>query len=220
MRRLGWFVLVLAFCSTAAWPKWKQDEQKYLDDQLRAIRHQVQQLASQMPTLNAQLTEPRQNQSQFQAVIIRHQRSLRDLDQIVSSMRLRSEDNFSNLKHAVTQLRTDTMNALKQLGGQGAPTPGGTREQPSASKPATLPVPPPVQGYVTVVPGTDVMVDLGSDKGMHQGSRLALFKANDPSARVGVVEVKQVVDTQNSKARVVTISSGVRLEFGNIVRVA
>jgi hypothetical protein len=35
---------------------------------------------------------------------------------------------------------------------------------------------------------------------------------------VGVIEITQVVDGENSLARIVTVNSGVRLEFSDIVR--
>ncbi len=50
------------------------------------------------------------------------------------------------------------------------------------------------------------------------GSRLAVYKANDPNTRVGVLEVVQVVDAGNSRARIVTMNSGVQPEFSDFIR--
>jgi len=220
MRKFALFIIALAFCTTAAWPKFKEDDQKYLDDQFRTVLEQAQQLATQIQTLNAQLTELRQNQAQFQAVIIRQQRALQEMEQMVSSMRLGNEDNFSSLKHSLAQMRTETQNAFKQLsGGPTLTTSTGPAEPPSAPRTTTTVAPPPLQGYVTLVEGDTVMVDLGSSQGVRQGSRLAVFKANDPNTRVGVIEVTQVVDAGSSRAKVITMNSGVRPEFSDIVRV-
>jgi hypothetical protein len=77
----------------------------------------------------------------------------------------------------------------------------------------------PVQGYITVVDKDNtVTVDLGSGQGIQVGSRLAVYRANDPSTRVGVLEVVQVVDAGNSRARIVTMNAGVQPEFSDFVR--
>ena len=88
MRRMMLALFFVLMVVTSAWPKFKEDEQQYLNDQFKAIQDQVQALTTQLQTLNAQLQELRQNQAQFQAVILRQQRSLQDLDQMVTSMRL------------------------------------------------------------------------------------------------------------------------------------
>jgi hypothetical protein len=61
------------------------------------------------------------------------------------------------------------------------------------------------------------MIDMGSAQGIQQGSRLAVYKATDPNTRVGVIEVTQVVDSGNSRARIVTMNSGVQPEFSDVV---
>jgi hypothetical protein len=63
------------------------------------------------------------------------------------------------------------------------------------------------------------MIDMGSAQGLQQGSRLAVYKATDPNTRVGVIEVTQVIDTGNARARIVTMNSGVKPEFSDVVRV-
>jgi len=121
MRRMMLALFFVLLVVTSAWPKFKEDEQQYLNDQFKAIQDQVQALTTQLQTLNAQLLELRQNQAQFQAVILRQQRSLQDLDQMATSMRLGDEENFSSLKTAITQLRNETLAGLKQLGGAASP---------------------------------------------------------------------------------------------------
>ncbi len=214
IRRIAMAMVVLAFCATAAWPKFKEDEQKYLEDQFRAVTDQLQQMTQQIQSLNAQLTELRQNQAQFQAVIVRQQRALAEMDQMVSSMRVGNEDNFSSLRHAITQLR----DILKQAG---SPPSTGAQitESPAPSQPRSQAPAEPTKGYVTLVQGDVVMVDIGGSAGVHQGSRLAVYKANDPNTSVGVLEVTQVVDAGSSRAKVITMNSGVRPEFSDIVRV-
>ena len=215
MRRMMLALFFVLMVVTSAWPKFKEDEQQYLNDQFKAIQDQVQALTTQLQTLNAQLQELRQNQAQFQAVIVRQQRSLQDLDQMVTSMRLGGEENFSSLKTAITKLQNETLAGLKQLGGAPSQVPVPTEP----TKPGSVNPPQPVlQGYVTAVEGNNVMLDMGSSQGIHQGSRLALYKASDPNTRVGVIEIIQVIDAGTSRAQIVTLNTGVRPEFSDVVR--
>ncbi len=209
-RRVILAVFVSALSVSMLWPKWKEEEQQYLDTQFRTIQEQVQALTTQVQTLNGHVAELRQNQAQLQSIITRQQRALQDLEQLVSSMRISGEENFTGLKTAVTQLRADTQKSFDIITGRMAPEPAPARG--STSTPAP-------QGYVTDVKGNIVMVDIGSAKGIRGGARLALFKATDPNTRVGVLEVTDVVDAGNSRAQVVTLNPGVRVEFSDIVRV-
>ena len=218
MRRMMLASFIVLWAVTSAWPKFKEDEAQYLNDHFKAIQDQVQALTTLVQTLNAQLQELRKNQAQFQAVIDRQQRSLQDLDQMVTSMRLGTEEDSSKLKTAITQLRNETRDAFVKLSGGSVPSsPGGGGTVPPGQNP-TSPSPTPGQGYVTSVEGNNVMLDIGSAQGIHQGSRLALYKASDPNTRVGVIEVIQVIDAGSSRAQIVTLNPGVRPEFSDVVR--
>ena len=210
---LALFIVLLA--ATSAWPKFKEDEQQFLNEQFKAIQDQVQALNTLLQTLNLQLQDLRQNQAQFQAIINRQQRSLQDLDQTVNSMHLGSEEDFSNLKMVVLQLRKDTQDAfLKLSGGSVAPVTGGGGVVPSApAAPTTA-----AQGYVLVVEDKIVTLDTSALTGVHEGSHLALYKASDLTTRVGVLTVTQVMDGGKSRAEVVTLNSGVQPEFSDVVR--
>jgi hypothetical protein len=62
------------------------------------------------------------------------------------------------------------------------------------------------------------MIDMGSAQGVHPGSQLAVYKATDPNSRVGVIEITQVVDAGNARARIITMNAGVKPEFSDVVR--
>jgi phosphotransferase system IIB component len=214
MRRTMLAVFFVFLVVTSAWPKFKEDEQQYLNDQFKAIQDQVQALTTQLQTLNAQLQVLRQNQAQFQAVIDHQQQSLQTLDRMVTSMHLGDEENFSSLKTAITQLRKDTKAAIASL--TGVPPGSVTTE---TTKPGSENPPRVLQGYVTDVKGNDVTLeDMGSSQGIHQGSRLAVYKASDPNTRVGVIEIIQVSDAGTSRAQIVTLNAGVQLAWGDVVR--
>ena len=214
----AFFILIFA---PAAAAKWDAKDRQYLEDEFRALREQIQAMKSQTDSLNAQLGELRQAQIQVQAVLIRQQRTLQEMDQMVSSLRLSQEENLTNLKAAISQLRTDQEKAFSALTGRGSEAAGGSTESATASPApaAGTSVPATTQGYVTVVEGSNVTVDLGAAQGIQQGSRLALYKATDPGTQVGVLEVVQVLDAGNSRARILTMNTGVRPEFSDIVRV-
>jgi uncharacterized protein YdcH (DUF465 family) len=210
MRRVMFALFIVLVVVSSAWPKFKEDEQKYLDDKFNAILDQVQTLTTQVQSLNAQLQVLRQNQAQFQALIDRQQHSLQDLNQMVISMRLGSEESLSNLKTAILQMRKETQAEFTKLTGPSPPSPtvaGGAQ--------ATQP---PASAYITDVKGDNVVIDMGSSQGVHQGSRLALFKASDPNTQVGVIEVTQVIDAGTSRAQIITLNPGVKPEWGDMAR--
>jgi hypothetical protein len=219
MRRTMLAVFFVLLVVTSAWPKFKEDEQKYLDDRFKAIQDQVQALLTQLQTVNAQLLELRQNQAQFKAVIDHEQQSLRNLEQVVTSMQTGGEENFSSLKTAITQLRKDTKVAIASLSGV---QPGSATTE--TTKPGSENQPRVLLSYLTAdvkdsKEGGEVMLDVGSSsQGIHQGSRLALFKASDTNTQVGLVEIIQVIDAGNSRARIVALNPGVQLAWGDVAR--
>jgi hypothetical protein len=211
-------VLFLVLVSApSAWPRFKEDEQKYLDDQFKAVLDQMQAMGNQIAALNAQIVELKQGQAQLQSVIIRQQHGLQDLDQMLSSLRIGNEENFAKLKTAITELRTETQSAVNKLTGQPTGQPGVVAEVTPTAR-TTTPARTAPQGYITNVDGANVTIDMGSAQGLQQGARLAVYKAADPNSRVGVIEVIQVIDTGNSRARIVTMNTGVKPEFSDIVR--
>ena len=216
-RRLSLVIFLLVFCANSAWPKWKEEEQKYLDDQFQALQQQIQALKTQVDGLTAHLAQLLQNQAQLQQAMVRQLRALQDAQQLLTTMRMGGEENYSNLKASIGQLRAEQQKSFSTLLGQ--PVVAGPSEvvTPVRSTPVA-PASQVVQGYITVVEGNLVTVDLGSSRGIHTGSRLVVYKAGDPNSRVGVLEVTQVVDRDNSKAQIVTMSPGVKPEFSDIVR--
>ncbi|MFZ0959766.1 MAG: hypothetical protein WAO35_02595 [Terriglobia bacterium] len=219
-RRIILAIFLLLFLTPSAYPKFKEDEQKFLDDQFKAVLDQMQALGNQIAALNAQLADLKQNQVQLQAVIMRQQHELQDMDEMLSSLRIGNEDNFAKLKTALADLRAQTDIVASKMTGQPAAAPGTSAGGPSVAPPATpTPARPTNQGYITAVEGSNVMIDMGTAQGIQQGTRLAVYKATDANTRVGVIEVSQVVDAGNSRARIVTMNAGVKPEFSDVVRV-
>jgi len=220
MRRLTLAMCLVLLCASTAWPRWDKEDKAYLVDQFRALQEQIQALKTQLDALSGQVAELKQNQQQLQTVVVRQQRMLQDMDQLVSSLRLGQEENFSGVKTTLNDMRAEHKKEFASLTGKSETGGGtvGTGQGPGGSGVAPPP-PRPVQGYITVIDKDNtVTVDLGSDQKIQPGSRLAVYKATDPNTRVGVLEVVQVLDAGNSRARIVTMNAGVRLEFSDIVR--
>ncbi len=215
-RRIFSASLLLVLFAGSAWPRLKQDEQAYFDGQFHGLLEQVQALSKQVQTLTVRLAEANQTQTQLQDAIVKQQKSLQDLEQLVSSMRLANEENLNTLKTALSQMRAETQRSLSALAGRSMETTAiGTASTTGQIPPSSQAV----QAYITIVERNEVVIDQGSAKGLHVGSRLIFYKANDPITRAGVLEVTQVVDAGNSRARIVSMNAGVRPEFGDIVRV-
>ena len=218
MRRMILTIFLLLCLAPSAWPKFKEDEQRYLDDQFKAVLNQMQAMITQVAVLNAELAEVKQSQSEIQVAIIHQQHQLKDLDDSLSSMKTGNAESLSKLKAVIADLRAQTESAVAKMSGQPqapAAAPAEVAAEHPVAVPATRPAP---QGYITAVDGTNVMLDMGSAQGLQQGSHLAIYKATDPNTRVGVLEVTQVIDAGNSRARIVNINAGITPEFSDVVR--
>jgi uncharacterized protein YoxC len=217
MRRmmLAFFFLLVAV--TSAWPKFNPEDQKFLEDKFKALQDQVQALTTQLQTVFLQLQELRQNQAQFRAIIDNQQRALKDLDDMARTMLSESEENSSSLKAAITQLRNETQAGLKILGGGTAPA--SAPSEPARTGGSTPVLQCNVVGVEGSTVGSNVTLDVGSSTpAIHQGSRLKLYKSSDPSTQVGVIEITQIVEAGKSRAQIVTLNSGVQLEWGDLAR--
>lgn len=208
VRRLSFVLVGLLLFATPAWPRWDKEDKAYLVEQFRDLHDQLQALKTQLDTANAQVASLQQTQQQLQAALAKQQRTISDMDQMVSSLRISEEENFSALKARLEELRRKQEKEFASLMGK---TEAAAAGQTAAS-------PPGVKGYVTDVAGDSVTVDLGSARGMQVGTRLTVYRAGDPTQRMGVLEVQQVVSAESSRARIVVMNPGVQPEFGDIVR--
>jgi hypothetical protein len=212
LRRAGFALLILLFCATSAWPKWKPEEQEYLDNQFRTLQDQIQALKKQNEALAAQLVQTQQSQAAFQTALLSEQKKMDDLEQLVSSMRLGNEENFASVKTAIVKLHEEQEKSFNDLIGRGTQTAGTGAATPAA------PAAPAIKGYVTVVKGDTVTIDLGAAQGIRVGSKLQVFKPTDLNTPVGEIEVTDITDSGTSHARVVSLSPDVKVDFSDQVR--
>lgn len=213
LRRVSLVLLLGLICSTAAWSKIKPEDQEYFDNQFRVLQDQIQALKKQNEALAAQLVQLQQNQAAFQNSFTAEQKKLDELEQLISSMRLGSEENFASVKTSITKLHDEQEKSFNDLIGRGTQTATTT-----TTTPATPPPTPAVKGYVTVVKGDTVTIDVGATQGIRVGSRLQVFKPTDLNTPVGEIEVTEVTGSGSSKAHVVSLNPDIKIDFSDQVR--
>jgi len=212
-RRLSLSFLFVILFANLAWSKMKPEDQQYFDNQFHDLLEQVQALSKQVQALANRVAEANQNQAKFHEALMKQQGALEVLEQQVSSMRSSSDENLATLRTTIDQMRAETQKSLNAL-------PGRSTEAPAFGTPASAgaTLPPVVQAYITIVRRNEVVVNQGSGKGLHVGSRLGLYKASDPNTRAGTLEVTEIVDAGNSRAKILSTTTGARPEFGDIAR--
>lgn len=212
IRRVSLVLLFALFCASTAFPKWKPEEQEYLDNQFKILQDQIQALKKQNEALAEQLAQMQRNQAAFQSAMVNEQKKLDDLEQLIASLRLGNEENFAGVKAAISKMQDEQAKSFNDLIGRNAQTAaGGTT--PTAPAPA-----PTVKGYVTIVKGDLLTIDLGASQGIRVGSKLQLFKPTDLNTPVGEIEVTDVTDAGTSHARVVSLTPGMKVDFSDQVR--
>jgi len=196
--------LALLLAPGAAAQKKQKDPvlQAYLEETFADLKTKLSALNDRLNTLEEQLVRLKQQQEQDQADLRSTLALLKTMDASFSSYRLSSQQEMISLKSELAAIRKDLAGVLEKAKAADAPAPAG----------------PKVEGYITAVQDKDVTINLGSGHGVKVGSRLLVFKAADPKTQVGVIEIVEVLDNNNSRAKISTVSPGVKFEFGDMVR--
>lgn len=248
MRRVTLSLLVVILCNGAAVAKISKNDKDYIDDKIadvnmsmKALQIQIAALRAQMDALNKQLALLQKTQQAFNEDSKRQVNSMTDIYTVINSMRASHTADLGQIKDVMNLLVTQMgsiskqVNALAAQGGAAAaattaavpvaastpataPATAPTAAAPAAAPTAQPPAPAVTEGNVTLVEGSKISVDLGSAQNLHPGSKLSLFKAQDPASRVGELEVTDIVDSTDCHARVATLITGAKPEAGDVVR--
>lgn len=208
--------LALSFASPAAAQQQKKfkDEglQQYLVPQITDIQAKLDKLTDKMAALETALGKL---QSQ-QAALAEEQRSTQGLlkatDASVTSLRVTNQQDLLGVKTDLVEIRRNIGEIADQM----------RRTTTAASSPAVVapaPVPAsPADGYVTQVRDNEVTINLGSAAGLRVGMRFSVYHGSDPQTRIGIIEVTDIIDSNNSRARILESRQDAKFQFSDVVR--
>lgn len=199
-------VVVLCLPSVAGAQRKPKDPvlQSYLEEQFAALNKKLDELSEKVAALNAEFGKLKQQQAEAANEIRTGQNIARSTDSSLSSYRITNQQDIVALKTDVAKIRQDITTMLE-----------GTKK---AEAPPEVPK---IEGYITDPPaeGKDVCtINKGSAAGVKMGMRFQIFKASDPATQVGLVEITEVLDANNSRAKILHSKPGIKLEFSDIVR--
>jgi hypothetical protein len=180
-----------------------------LDDRLTA-------LDGRLTALDAEVGQLKQQQKDLNTDLRDAQNILKSVDTSLGTLRLGSQQDLFSLKADVAQVRTElaTLSDLIKKSPAAAAKPVEAAPTPPVAAAPALP-----EGYILTVDGNDVTINLGSNVSVNVGQWFNVFKASDPANGVGIIEITQVIDANNSKAKVISRKPDIKLEFSDIVRV-
>lgn len=210
MRRLFVAIfLIVALClPTIASAQQKKPKdpvlQSYLEEQFAELTKKLGEISDRVATLEVEIGKIKQQQADAANEIRTGQNIARSTDSSLSSYRITNQQDIVALKTDVAKIRQDVTTLLE-----------GTKKAEAA------PEAPKIEGYITDPPaeGKDVCtINKGSAVGVKVGMRFLVFKASDAATQVGLVEITEVLDANNSRAKIIHSKPGIKLEFSDIVR--
>ncbi len=204
-------VLMIALClpSIARAQKKPKDPvlQSYLEGQFAGLTKKLDEISERVATLEVELGKLKQLQTDSVGELRNAQNAARNTDSSLTSFRLSNQQDVITLKTDVAKI-LQNVTALME---------GARKAEAAAAAPET----PKIEGYITDPPaeGKDVCtINKGSAVGVKVGMRFLVFKASDPATQVGLVEITEVLDANNSRAKILHSKPGIKLEFSDIVR--
>ncbi|MCL4522885.1 MAG: hypothetical protein M1453_13770 [Acidobacteria bacterium] len=210
MRRLlVAFLLVIALCLplVASAQKKPKDPvlQAYLETQFADISKKLGEISERLATLEVETGKLKQQQTDTATELRNAQNLVRSTDSSLASYRVTNTQD-------IVALKTDVAKILQEI--------AALMESAKKAEPAAPEVPK-IEGYITDPPaeGKDICtINKGSAAGVKVGMRFLVFKASDAATQVGLVEITEVLDANNSRAKIIHSKPGIKLEFSDIVR--
>jgi hypothetical protein len=190
-------------------PKFKDPAlQQYLVSELAAIQEKLDKLNARLEATDAQLAKLKEQQQALAADFRANQELTKATDTSVTSLRASNQEDLLSLKSDVGRIRRDLSDLADQLKKTAAPPPA-----PAAAPPA-------LAGYITQASATSstVTINLGSAAGVDVGMRFGVYRAAEPQTRIGTVEVTEVLDANNSRAKIIASNPNTKFQFSDIVR--
>ncbi len=194
---------------SAATQRWKDPVmQQYLLAEFAAIEEKLDKLNARLDATDAQIAKLKDQQQALAADFKSNQELTKATDTSVTSLRASNQEDLLSLKTDVGRIRRDLSDLADQLKKSAAPPPA-----PAAPQPA-------IEGYITQASATSstVTINLGSAAGVEVGMRFGVYRAAEPQTRIGTVEITEVLDANNSRAKIVASNPNTKFQFSDIVR--
>jgi hypothetical protein len=216
MRRIALIIpicgiaLTLGVAPEAAAQKKQKDPvlHQYLIEEFSKLTSQIASLNERLNLLEGELAKAKQQQGETQTEVRNAQNVLKIVDSTLTSIRLSTQGELLSLKTDLTQLRQDVSKLVDVV----------QRGLAAQAPPAPMQGPAAPEGYITTVGDKDVTINLGSSHGVKVGMRFNVYRATDPKTQIGLIEVIEVLDANNSKASIVFAKPDTRFEFSDVVR--
>ena len=198
----------------AAQQKKFKDEslQQYLIPQITDIQAKLDKLTDKLAALETAMGKLQAQQ----AALAEDQRSTQGLlkatDASVTSLRVTNQQDLLGVKTDLVEIRRNMGEIADQMR-RSVPT----APAPAAAAPAPAPTPA-ADGYVTQVSDSEVTINLGSAAGLRVGMRFSVYHGGDPQTRIGIIEVTDVIDANNSRARILETKPDAKFQFSDVVR--
>jgi len=181
--------------------------QQYLVAEMTSIQEKLDKLAARLDAVEGQLAKVKEQQQSLAADFRNNQELVKATDTSVTSLRVSNQEDLLSLKTDVARIRRDLGDLSDEVRKSAGPPPAAA---PSAQ--------PKVEGYITQVAANSISINLGSAAGVEVGMKFGVYKAAEPQTRIGTIEVTEVLDANNSKAKVVASNPNTKFQFSDIVR--
>ncbi len=191
----------------AAVPKFKdQGLQQYLVPELSSIEEKLDKLSTRLDAMEGQLAKLKEQQQALSSDFRANQELSKATDTSVTSLRASNQEDLLSVKTDVARIRRDMSEMADEMRKASAPPP-----PPAASQPK-------LEGYITQVTATSISINLGSAAGVEVGMRFGVYRAAEPQTRIGTLEITEVLDANNSRAKIVASNPNTKFQFSDIVR--
>jgi len=195
--------------------------QRYLLEEFAQLNAKLGQINDRVTATATKLDQLEQKQNSLDAELRNAQNVSKSIDTSLSTLRLSSQQDLFSLKTDLTQARQELSSLadlVRKSSAAAASAPSAGAAPPKPPEPPSSPAPVVLEGYITAVDANEVTINLGLNAGVKPGAQFNVYKAADPRTTIGVAEITQVTDSNNSRARIIFIRPDARLEFSDSVR--
>jgi len=195
--------------------------QRYLLEEFAQLNDKLGQLNERVTATASKLDQIEQKQNSLDAELRNAQNVSKSIDSSLSTLRLSSQQDLFSLKTDLTQARQELSSLADMVRKSSAPAafaPPPVAAPPKAPEASAAPASVVLEGYITAVEADEITINLGSNAGVKPGAQFNVYKSADPRTTIGVAEITQVTDNNNSRAKIIFVRPDARLEFSDSVR--